>query len=75
MTQNIYKISLTFDQILELVQQLSEPEKEKLKQVLGKPSPTKKDEDLPTVFKRIGNNAQARGLTEEILEELLADES
>lgn len=33
------------------------------------------DEDLLQVCERIGRNAQARGLTEEILEELLADES
>lgn len=31
--------------------------------------------DLITVFEKISNNAKARGLTEEILEELLSDES
>jgi hypothetical protein len=31
--------------------------------------------DLITVFERISNNARSRGLTEEILEELLSDES
>jgi hypothetical protein len=33
------------------------------------------EEDILTVFNRIGKEAQAKGLTEEILEELLADES
>ena len=51
---------LTFEQILNLVLQLPAQEQE---------------EDLPTVFDRIGRNAQSKGLTEEILEELLADES
>lgn len=75
MIQNTYQLSLTFEQILDLVRQLPETEKEKLKQELNKPSPKKEGEDLPTIFQRIGRNAQARGLTEEILEELLADES
>jgi hypothetical protein len=34
-----------------------------------------KNQDLITVFDRIGRNAQTKGLTEEILEQLLADES
>jgi hypothetical protein len=51
---------LTFEQILNLVLQLPAQEQE---------------EDLLTVFDRIGKNAQSKGLTEEILEELLADES
>jgi hypothetical protein len=33
------------------------------------------EEDILTVFNRIGKESQAKGLTEEILEELLADES
>lgn len=33
------------------------------------------EEDILTVFNRIGKEAQPKGLTEEILEELLADES
>ncbi|MBD2175769.1 hypothetical protein H6F42_02395 [Pseudanabaena sp. FACHB-1998] len=33
------------------------------------------EEDILTVFNRIGKEAQSKGLTEEILEELLADES
>ncbi|MFN7854581.1 hypothetical protein [Anabaena sp. AL09] len=51
---------LTFEQILNLVLQLPAQEQE---------------EDLLTVFDRIGKNTQSKGLTEEILEELLADES
>jgi len=51
---------LTFEQILNLVLQLPAQEQE---------------EDLLTIFDRIGKNAQSKGLTEEILEELLADES
>lgn len=51
---------LTFEQILNLVLQLPAQEQE---------------EDLLTVFDKIGKNAQSKGLTEEILEELLADES
>lgn len=33
------------------------------------------EEDILNVFNRIGKEAQAKGLTEEILKELLADES
>jgi hypothetical protein len=51
---------LTFEQILNLVLQLPAQEQE---------------EDLLTVFDKIGKNAQSKGLTEEILEDLLADES
>lgn len=32
-------------------------------------------EDILTLFQEIGQEAQAKGLTDEILEELLADES
>jgi hypothetical protein len=73
MTQKTYPLSLTFEQIVNLVLQL--PEQEQLIQEIKKPSTKNKDEDLLTVFNRIGRNAQAKGLTEEILEELLADES
>jgi hypothetical protein len=38
-------------------------------------SPKNQEEDLLTVFDRIGKNAQSKGLTEEILEQLLSDES
>lgn len=33
------------------------------------------EDDILSVFQQIGKEAQAKGLTEEILEELLADES
>ena len=33
------------------------------------------EDDFLTLFNQIGQEAQAKGLTEEILEELLADES
>lgn len=33
------------------------------------------EDDLPTVFAQIGQKAQQKGLTDEILAELLADES
>jgi len=33
------------------------------------------EDDLLSVFDRIGKNAQAKGLTDDILEELLVDES
>jgi hypothetical protein len=75
MKPNTYQLPLTFEQILDLVRQLPEPEKEKLKQELNKSSQKQEGKDILTVFQRIGRNAQARGLTEEILEELLADES
>ncbi|WP_414588866.1 hypothetical protein [Scytonema sp. PCC 10023] len=74
MTQKIYQLPLTFEQILNLVLQLPAQEQEQLIQEIKKHSPNK-DEDLPSVFDRIGRDAQAQGLTEEILEELLADES
>ncbi len=70
-----YQIPLNFDQILYLVQQLSESEKEQLKQELNKQSSIPEDQDILSVFARISANAKAKGLTEEILEELLADES
>ncbi|MTJ06743.1 hypothetical protein [Anabaena sp. UHCC 0204] len=73
MTQKTYP--LTFEQILNLVLQLPAQEQEEIIQQIKINSPKKQEEDLLTVFDRIGRNAQAKGLTEEILEELLADES
>jgi hypothetical protein len=75
MTQKTYPLPLTFEQILNLVLQLSAQEQEQIIQQIKKNSPKNKEEDLLTVFDRIGKNAEAKGLTEEILEELLADES
>ncbi|MBW4558288.1 MAG: hypothetical protein KME59_20645 [Trichormus sp. ATA11-4-KO1] len=76
-TQKTYQLPLTFEQILSLVLQLPIQEQEQLIQEIKKKSPKNKDEDedLLSVFDRIGRNAQAKGLTEDILEELLADES
>jgi hypothetical protein len=75
MNQKIYQLPLTFDQILNLVLQLTAKEREQLIQEIQKNSPKNPDEDLLNVCERIGRNAQAKGLTEDILEELLADES
>lgn len=75
MTQKTYQLPLTFEQILNLVLQLPEQEQEQLIQKIKKTSPKIEDENLLSVFDRIGRNAQSKGLTEEILEELLADES
>ncbi len=75
MTQKNYQLSLTFEQILNLVLQLPAQEQEQLIQEIKKTSSNNKHEDLVSVFDRIGRNAQAKGLTEETLEELLADES
>jgi hypothetical protein len=75
MTQKTYSLPLTFEQILNLVLQLPAQEQEQIIQQIKKNSPKNREEDLLTVFDRIGKNAQAKGLTEEILEELLADES
>ena len=75
MNQKTYQLPLTFEQILNLVLQLTEQEQEKLIQEIKKTSLKNEDEDLLSVFDRIGRNAQAKGLTKEILEELLSDES
>ena len=75
MTQKTYPLSLTFEQILNIVLQLPAQEQEEIIQQIKINSPKNQEEDLLTVFDRIGRNAQAKGLTEEILEELLADES
>ncbi|MFO8038284.1 MAG: hypothetical protein R6U67_02420 [Sodalinema sp.] len=73
-TSNTYQLPLTFEQILILVQQLPKEEQIKLKQEIDK-AINAQEEDLLTVFDRIGKNAQDKGLTEEILQQLLADES
>jgi len=75
MTQKIYQLPLTFEQILHLVLQLTVQEQEQIIQEIKRNSPQNQDEDLLGVFDRIGKSAQAKGLTEEILEGLLADES
>ncbi|MBD2524445.1 hypothetical protein [Nostoc sp. FACHB-133] len=75
MTQKTYQLPLTFEQILNLVLQLPVKEQEQLIQEIKKTSSNNKYEDLLSVFDRIGRNVQAKGLTEETLEELLADES
>lgn len=75
MTQKTYQLPLTFEQILNLVLQLPAQEQEQLIQEIKKTYSKNKEEDLLSVFDRIGRSAQARGLTDEILEELLADES
>jgi len=75
MNPNNYQLSLTFEPILDLVLQLTPQEQEKLIQAIQKNPSKNKDEDLLSVCERIGRNAQAKGLTEDILEELLADES
>lgn len=68
MTQKTYPLPLTFEQILNLVLQLPAQEQEQIIQQIKKNSPKNREEDLLTVFDRIGKNAQAKGLTEEILE-------
>lgn len=75
MTQKTYSLPLTFEQILNLVLQLPAQEQEQIIQQIKKNQPKNREKDLLTVFDIIGKNAQAKGLTEEILEELLADES
>ena len=75
MNQTTYQLPLTFEQILNLVLQLTAQEQEQLIQEIKKNSAKNQDEDLLSVCDRIGRNAQAKGLTEDILEELLADES
>ncbi|VXD17434.1 conserved hypothetical protein [Planktothrix serta PCC 8927] len=75
MNQKTYQLPLTFEQILNLVLQLTAQEQEQLIQQIKKNSPKNQNGDLLSVCDRIGRNAQAKGLTEDILEELLADES
>jgi len=74
MTSNTYQLPLTFEQIVILVQQLPKEEQIKIKQEIDKQI-NSQEEDLLTVFDRIGKDAQQKGLTEEILQQLLADES
>jgi len=75
MNQKTYQLPLTFEQILNLVLQLPVQEQEQLIQEIKKKFTKNKDEDLLSILDRIGRNAQAKGLTEETLEELLANES
>ncbi|QXE23460.1 hypothetical protein B6N60_02150 [Richelia sinica FACHB-800] len=49
--------------------------REIVKDIIARYAKYEAEEDLLTVFDRVGKNAQAKGLTEEILAELLADES
>ncbi|XVE09428.1 MAG: hypothetical protein HCA05_10350 [Dolichospermum sp. DET68] len=49
--------------------------REIVKDIISKYEKDQAEEDLLSVFDRIGENAQAKGLTEEILEQLLSDES
>ncbi|PSB56472.1 hypothetical protein [Chamaesiphon polymorphus] len=80
MTIKTYQLPLDFEQILNLVRQLSSGEKEQIRQELEKEAdrqqsaPYPKNDFLMT-FDRIGKEAQDKGLTEEILAGLLADES
>lgn len=75
MNTKTFKISLTFEDILNLAQQLSNSEQNILIKELQKNIISDEKESLIDVCERIGRNAQARGLTEEKLAELLADES
>lgn len=74
MTSNTYQLPLTFEQIVILVQQLPKEEQIKLKEEIDRRI-NFQEEDLLTVFDQIGKKAQQKGLTEEILQQLLADES
>ena len=80
MTIKTYQLPLDFEQILNLVRQLPPLEKEQIRQELEQESnrqqsaPQPKN-DLLITFDRIGKEAQDKGLTEEILAGLLADES
>ena len=101
MQSTITQPSANFQQILNLLDQLSDNEKQQLRKVLEKEYRTQKintflnefqtdeltieditqeveivrSDNMLKVFEQIGRDAQAKGLTEEILEELLADES
>jgi hypothetical protein len=80
MTIKTYQLPLDFEQILNLVRQLPPLEKEQIRQELEKETerqqsdPSPKNDFLIT-FDRIGKEAKDKGLTEEILVGLLADES
>ncbi len=80
MTIKTYQLPLDFEQILNLVRQLPPLEKEQIRQELEKESNRQQSElypknDFLMTFDRIGKEAQDKGLTEEILAGLLADES
>ena len=75
-----YQLPLDFEQILNLVRQLSSVEKEQIRQELEKETDRQQSEPYPKndflmTFDLIGKEAQDKGLTEEILAGLLADES
>ena len=80
MTIKTYQLPLDFEQILNLVRQLSSSEKEQIRQELEQESERQQSDPYPkndflVTFDRIGKEAQDKGLTEEILAGLLADES
>ncbi len=80
MTIKTYQLPLDFEQILNLVRQLSSVEKEQIRQELEKDTERQQSDpytknNFLTTFDRIGKEAQDKGLTEEILAGLLADES
>jgi hypothetical protein len=80
MSIKTYQLPLDFEQILNLVRQLPPLEKEKIRQELEKESNRQQSDPYPKndfliTFDRIGKEAQDKGLTEEILAGLLADES
>jgi hypothetical protein len=80
MTIKTYQLPLDFEQILNLVRQLPPLEKEQIRQELEKESNRQQSElypknDFLMTFDQIGKEAQDKGLTEEILAGLLADES
>ena len=80
MTIQTYQLPLDFEQILNLVRQLPPLEKEQIRQELEKENNRQQSElypknDFMMTLDRIGKEAQDKGLTEEILAGLLADES
>jgi hypothetical protein len=80
MTIKTYQLPLDFKQILNLVRQLSSVEKEQIRQELEQEKDRQQSDPYPKndfliTFDRIGKEAQNKGLTEEILAGLLADES
>ena len=80
MTIKTYQLPLDFEQILNLVRQLSSSEKEQIRQELEQEAARQQSDPYPkndflVTFDRIGKEAQDKGLTEEILAGLLADES
>lgn len=80
MTIKTYQLPLDFEQILNLVRQLSSVEKDQIRQELEQETDRQQSDPDPKnsflmTFDRIGKEAQNKGLTEEILAGLLADES